>query len=80
MLRRVLSRQVTVGGVLEALLYFALAYIAVGFVVTFFHMPYVYMLETQWEEWMPAGANMAALLQITVMWPGLLLTSHLCMI
>jgi hypothetical protein len=51
----------------------------VGFAVTFFHMPYVYMLETQWEEWMPAGANLAALVQITVMWPGLLLTSHLCM-
>jgi len=26
---------------------------------------------------MPAGAHVAALIQITVMWPGLLLTSHL---
>jgi hypothetical protein len=79
MLRRVLSHEVTVGGVLEALLYLAVGYLAVGFVVTFFHMPYVDMLASQWERWMPAGANIAALIQITVMWPGLLLTSHLCM-
>jgi hypothetical protein len=79
MLRRVLSHQVTVGGTLEALLYLAVGYLAVGFAVSFFHMQYVDMLTAQWEHWMPAGANIAALIQITVMWPGLLLTSHLCM-
>jgi len=37
------------------------------------------MLASQWERCMPAGAHVAAFIQITVMWPGLLLTSHLCM-
>jgi hypothetical protein len=76
---RLLNRQVTVGGTLETMLYFVFAYLVVGFVVTFFHMEYVNMLADQWAHWMPAGAQIAALIQITVMWPGLLLTSHLCM-
>jgi hypothetical protein len=76
---RLLNRQVTVGGTLESLGYFAVAYLVAGVAVTFFHMQYVDMLASQWERWMPAGAPVAALIQITVMWPGLLLTSNLCM-
>ena len=76
---RLLNRQVTLGATLEAFLYFGLAYLIVGFAVTFFHMQYVNMLAAQWESWMPGGAQVAASIQITVMWPGLLLTSHLCM-
>jgi hypothetical protein len=80
MVRRLLSREFTVGDVLEGLLYFTLAYVVIGLVVTFFHMPYVDMLAAQWERWMPGGAGLAAFVQITVMWPGLLLTTHLCMV
>ena len=68
------------GGTLEMLLYAQLVYIVVGLMVVFWHMPYVDMLASQWERWMPAGAQVAAFVQITVMWPGLLLTSDLCMV
>jgi hypothetical protein len=77
---RALNHRVTVGGALETLLYIGLAYIVVGLAVTFFRMQYVDMLAAQWERWMPAGAEVAAFIQITVMWPGLLLTPHLCMV
>lgn len=79
-IEHVLKHRVTVGGALETLLYVAVAYIAAGVTVTFFRMPYVDMLAAQWEHWMPAGAEVAAFVQITVMWPGLLLAPHLCMV
>jgi len=79
LLRDLLSRQVTVGGALEAALGLFLGYITIGVVVTFFHPQYVQMLATQFDSWMPAGAELAAFGHITMMWPGLLLTNELCM-
>jgi hypothetical protein len=79
-IKRALSHRVTVGGSLETLLYLSVPYILAGSVVTFFRMSYVDMLAAQWDRWMPAGAEVAAFVQILVMWPGLLLTSNLCMV
>lgn len=80
MLRRVLNHRVTVGGALETLMWLAVPYIVIGLVVTFFHMPYVDMLSAQLARHLPAGADLVAFGQITVMWPGLLLTGNLCMV
>jgi hypothetical protein len=71
---------VTVGASLETLLYLAVPYLLAGSVVTFFRMSYVDVLAAQWDRWMPAGADVAAFLQILVMWPGLLLTPNLYMV
>jgi hypothetical protein len=78
--KHALAHRVTVGAALETLLYLAIAYLVAGLVVTFFRMPYVDMLAAQWDLWMPAGAEVAAFVQITIMWPGLLLAPHLCMV
>jgi hypothetical protein len=80
LVKRALGHRVTVATALEMLLYLAVPYILAGAVVTFFRMPYVDMLAAQWDAWMPAGADVAAFVQILVMWPGLLLTPHLCMV
>lgn len=76
---RILNREVSVGAALEAGLWFAVPYVLIGVVVAFFHAEYVYMLARQFDVWLPAGADVAAFGQITVMWPGLLLTEGLCM-
>lgn len=80
MLRRVLNHRVTVLGAVETLLWLAVPYVVVGLVVTFFHMEYVDMLAKQFAHRIPAGADLFAFVQITVMWPGLLLTDNLCMV
>lgn len=80
MLRGVLNHRVTVGGALESLMWLAIPYILVGLVVTFFHPQYVDMLTPQLARHFPAGAELVAFGQITLMWPGLLLTGNLCMV
>ncbi|MGV0743928.1 hypothetical protein [Mycolicibacterium sp. XJ870] len=77
--KRVLNREVTIGGVLETAMWLAIPYIVVGVVVAFLHADYIDMLATQFNTRLPAGADIAAFGQITVMWPGLLLSSDLCM-
>jgi integral membrane sensor domain MASE1 len=79
LLRDLLSRQVTVGGALEAALWLGLGYVMIGVVVTFFHPEYVQMLTAQFDSWLPAGGGLAAFGQITMMWPGILLAGDLCM-
>ena len=78
-LQRLLARKATIADALEALLWLGLPYTVVGVVVAFFHVEYVRMLTPQFDIWLPAGAEVAAFGQIMLMWPGLLLTSDLCM-
>jgi hypothetical protein len=79
-LQRALNHRATVAGVLETLMWLAVPYLAIGVIVTFLHADYVSMLATQFERLMPAGADLAAFGQITLMWPGLVLAPHLCMV
>lgn len=77
--KRVLNHEVTIAGVLETAMWLAIPYIVVGVVVAFMHADYIDMLAAQFKTQLPAGADLVAFGQITVMWPGLLLTSDLCM-
>ena len=72
-LRRVLSHRVTVGGLAEAVLWLAAAYLTVGLVWSFFHPEDVERIQAQLEQQLhlPAGSNyqLAALGEASVLWP-----------
>lgn len=80
LLRRALNHRVTVGGALETVMWLGLAWVIVGITVTLFHLQYVRAVETQLERRLPAGSELVAFGEITLMWPGLLLTDNLCMV
>jgi hypothetical protein len=72
-LRRLLDRRVTVGGVVEIVIWLAAGYLAVGLGWSLFHPDGVQRVQEQLERQlhMPPGANfqMAALGEASVLWP-----------
>lgn len=73
MLRRVLSYQVSVGGLIEVAVWLVGAYLTIGLVWSFFHPAGVQDIQTQLEQHLhlPAGTNyqLAALGEASVLWP-----------
>jgi hypothetical protein len=73
LLRRALSRRVSIGGLTEVAVWFAGAYLTIGLVWSFFHPDGVQRMETQLEQQLqlPAGSNyqLAALGEASVLWP-----------
>jgi hypothetical protein len=73
--RRVLSHRVSVGGLIEIVLWLGGAYLAIGLVWSFFHPDGVQRIETQLEQQLhlPAGTNyqLAALVLASALWPVL---------
>jgi len=69
----VLSHRVTVGGLAEAVLWLAGAYLTVGLVWSFFHPDGVERIQAQLEQQLhlPPGSNyqLAALGEASVLWP-----------
>jgi hypothetical protein len=69
----VLSHRVSVGGLTEAAVWLAGAYLTVGLVWSFFHPDDVQRIQTQLEQQLhlPAGTNyqLAALGEASVLWP-----------
>lgn len=78
MLRRILSYQVSVEGMIEALMWLALPYLVVGLAWTFFHPDQVQLIETELLTKVPAGADLVAFGQVTLLWPLLLMGGHIC--
>ena len=74
-LRRTLSRRVSVAGLTEIALWLGGAYLTVGLVWSFFHPDGVQHIQTQLEQQLhlPAGTNyqLAALGEASVLWPVL---------
>jgi hypothetical protein len=74
-LRRVLSYQVSVGGLTEVAAWLAGAYLTVGLVWSFFHPDGVQRIQEQLEQQLqlPGGTNyqLAALGEASVLWPVL---------
>lgn len=82
-LRRVLSYQVSVGGLTELAVWLAGIYLTVGLVWSFFHPDGVQRIQTQLEQQLhlPAGTNyqLAALGEASVLWPVMtVLPPHEC--
>jgi hypothetical protein len=74
-LRRLLSYQVSIGGLTEVAVWLAGAYLTVGLVWSFFHPDGVQRIQEQLEQQLqlPAGTNyqLAALGEASVLWPVL---------
>ncbi|OBG86402.1 hypothetical protein A5733_06225 [Mycobacterium sp. NS-7484] len=77
-LRRILSYQASVEQVLETLMWLSLPYLTIGLVFTFFHPEQVQLIETSLLTKFPAGADLVAFGQVTLLWPFLLLGADIC--
>jgi hypothetical protein len=78
MLRRILSRRVSVEAMIEAGIWFVALYVVIGLVWAFFDAEQVQQLDEPLRTRLPAGSDMAAFLMIAALWPWLLLGAHIC--
>jgi hypothetical protein len=69
-----LARPVSVGAMLEALMWLALPYVVIGLAFTVVHPDHVRYREAQLQMWFPAGADVLAFGETTVGWPLLLVS------
>ncbi|QNJ93603.1 hypothetical protein HZU40_04520 [Mycolicibacterium fluoranthenivorans] len=72
--RGMLARPVSVGAMLEALMWLALPYVVIGLAFTVVHPDHVRYREAQLQMWFPAGADVLAFGETTVWWPLLLVS------
>ncbi|MGE2690969.1 hypothetical protein [Mycolicibacterium pulveris] len=79
MLRRVLSRRVSVEAMIEVAMWLAIPYLLIGLVWAFFDAEQVRAIETVLQTRLPAGADIAAFVQTTLLWPLMLLGTDVCM-
>jgi hypothetical protein len=77
-LRRVLSRRVSVEAMIEFGMWLAVPYLVIGLVWAFFDAEQVQLIETAWRTRIPAGSDILAFVQTAVMWPFLLLGADVC--
>ena len=77
-LRRALNRQVRVQALIELAVWLALPYIIVGLGWAFTPGDKVREHETDWNNVLPAGAELAAFGEATAVWPALLLLPPTC--
>ncbi|CQD19181.1 hypothetical protein BN970_04315 [Mycolicibacterium conceptionense] len=76
--RRVLSYRLSVEQLLETLMWLSLPYLVIGLVWTFFHPEQVQLIESSLLTKFPAGADLVAFGQVTLLWPVLLLGADVC--
>lgn len=72
--RQELTRPISVGAMIETLMWLALPYVVIGLVVTIAHPDYVRARETQLQTWFPAGSDVLAFGETTVWWPLVLVS------
>ncbi|MCV7290418.1 hypothetical protein H7J87_34335 [Mycolicibacterium wolinskyi] len=77
-MRRILSRKVSLEQMIETALWLALPYIVIGLLWTFFHPEQVQLIESELLTRIPAGANLVAFGQVTLLWPLLLVGGDIC--
>ena len=77
-MRRLLSRKVSVEAMIEFALWLAIPYIVVGLIWTFVHPGDMARVANQWDRVLPAGSQVAALVELTVLWPVLITGVEMC--
>jgi hypothetical protein len=77
-LRRVLSRPVSVEAVLETGMWLAIPYLLIGLVWAFFDAEQVQAIETVLQTRLPAGSEIIAFVQTALMWPVMMLGVDVC--
>lgn len=78
LVRRLLSRKVSVEAMIEFGLWAGLAHVVVGVVWTMVHFDTVTRLEVALQPLLPAGAELVAFGLATVLWPLMFLASVFC--
>lgn len=78
-IRRTLSYKLSVEQLLETLMWLSLPYLVIGLVWTFFHPEQVQLIESSLLTKFPAGADLVAFGQVTLLWPVLLLGADVCL-
>ncbi|GAT06595.1 hypothetical protein [Mycolicibacterium fortuitum] len=76
--QRILGHKLSVEQVLETLMWLALPYLVIGLVWTFFHPEQVQVIEASLLTKFPAGADLVAFGQVTLLWPVPLLGADVC--
>lgn len=77
-LRRLLFTEVSVGDLIEIAMWLAVPFLVTGVGFTFLHPEYVQFFEDRLATRLPAGADLAAFGQTTLLWPVLLIADHIC--
>lgn len=77
-IRRTLSYKLSVEQLLKTLMWLSLPYLVIGLVWTFFHPEQVQLIESSLLTKFPAGADLVAFGQVTLLWPVLLLGADVC--
>jgi hypothetical protein len=78
LLRRALSRRVSVEAMIETAMWLAIPYLVIGLVWAFFDAEQVQAIETAWKTRLPAGSEVLALVQTAMMWPFMMLGAEVC--
>lgn len=78
MLRRVLSRRVSVEAMIEAAMWLAIPYLVIGLVWAFFDAEQVRVIETSLRSRMPAGSEIVSFVLTALLWPVMLLGIDVC--
>jgi len=77
-LRRILSRRVSVEAMLELGMWVLALYVGIGLTWAFFDAEQVAQLDEQLRIRLPAGSDVAAFLMTGALWPWKLLGAHIC--
>ena len=78
MLRRILSRRVSVEAVLEVLMWLAIPYLVIGLAWAFFDAEQVRLIDTALRTRLPAGSKIGAVVLTALNWPARLFGIELC--
>lgn len=78
-LRALLSRRVSVAAMIEIAMWLAIPYLLIGLVWAFFDAEQVRAIETALQNRLPAGSEVLAYVQTSVMWPFMMLGADVCM-
>ena len=77
-LRRLLSRRVSVEAMLEFAMWLAVPYLVIGLVWAFFDAEQVQMIDTALRTRIPAGSDIGAFVLTALNWPARLFGIDLC--
>lgn len=78
LLQRVLKYQVTIGALIEAALWLAIPYLAIGFTWSSLHPDQVQQIQVRVEKVSPLGADVTALGLATALWPASIQIADAC--
>ena len=78
MLRRALSRRISIEALIELAMWLAIPYITIGVIWAFLHPGQVQRFQQPLEQLVPAGADLIAFGQTVLLWPALVIAPLLC--